>query len=43
MHQTDTYIVAVDPPSALGAGRVLVPDVSVRAGLQTNLGTIALP
>jgi uncharacterized protein DUF4382 len=42
-HQADTYIVAVDPPSALGAGRVLTPDVSVTAGQETDLGTIALP
>ncbi|HET9040603.1 MAG TPA: DUF4382 domain-containing protein [Gemmatimonadales bacterium] len=40
---TSTYIVAVDPPSALGAGRRLVPDVTVTAGQETSLGTIVLP
>jgi hypothetical protein len=38
-----TYIVAVDPPSGLPAERVLVPNVTVTAGLETALGTIDLP
>jgi hypothetical protein len=41
--QSSKYIVAVDPPSALGVGRVLVPDVAVAAGQATDLGTIPLP
>ncbi|MGH7513288.1 MAG: DUF4382 domain-containing protein [Gemmatimonadales bacterium] len=41
--QASRYIVAVDPPSGLGAGRVLVPDVAVAAGQATDLGTIPLP
>jgi hypothetical protein len=41
--QGNTYIVAADPPSALHAERVLVPDVQVTAGQATDLGTITLP
>ena len=37
------YIVAVDPPSGLAAERVLLPSVTVTAGGETDLGTIALP
>jgi hypothetical protein len=37
------YIVAVDPPAGLAAGRSLVPNVAVTAGETTDLGTIALP
>jgi hypothetical protein len=39
----DTYIVAVDPPSGAGTGRMLVPNVSVTAGTATALGTVVLP
>jgi hypothetical protein len=42
-HTNSTYIVAVDPPSDLAVGRVLVPDVTVTAGAENNLGTIVLP
>jgi hypothetical protein len=38
-----TYIVAVDPPSTAGTGRMLVPNVSVTAGAETPLGTVVLP
>lgn len=41
--EASAYIVAVDPPSGLEAGRVLVPDVEVSAGQSTDLHTIALP
>jgi len=41
--QASRYIVAVDPPSDLVAGRVVVPDVVVSAGQATDLGTIPLP
>jgi hypothetical protein len=41
--QAASYIVAVDPPAALHAQRVLVPGVTVTAGERTDLGTIALP
>jgi hypothetical protein len=41
--QSSRYIVAVDPPSDLGVGRVLLPDVAVSAGQATDLGTIPLP
>jgi hypothetical protein len=41
--QSSRYIVAVDPPSDLEAGRVLLPDVAVSAGKATDLGTIPLP
>jgi hypothetical protein len=41
--QSSRYIVAVDPPSELGAGRFLLPDVVVAAGQATDLGTIPLP
>jgi len=37
------YIVAVDPPDGIAAERTLVPDVTVTAGVETDLGTIALP
>ncbi len=37
------YLVAVDPPAGVGAGRVVVPDVSVTAGRETSLGIVALP
>jgi hypothetical protein len=37
------YIVAADPPSALAAERVLVPNVTVTAGAETDVGTIVLP
>ena len=40
---TSRYIVAVDPPAGVAAERVLVPDVTVTAGAETDLGTIALP
>ena len=33
--QASRYIVAMDPPRGLGAGRVLVPDVAVEAGQAT--------
>jgi hypothetical protein len=38
-----TYIVAVDPPSALNLGRALVPNLSVAAAQVTSAGTIVLP
>jgi hypothetical protein len=38
-----TYIVAVDPPSALAAERTLVANVTVTAGQETVLGTVVLP
>jgi hypothetical protein len=38
-----TYIVAVDPPSGAGTGRMLVPNVTVAAGSDTPLGTVVLP
>ena len=37
------YIIAVDPPQGLAAERVLVPDVTVTAGQETDLGVIVLP
>ena len=37
------YIVAVDPPAGIAAERKLVLDVTVTAGVETDLGTIALP
>jgi hypothetical protein len=40
---TSTYIVAVDPPSALAAERTLVANVTVTAGQETALGTVVLP
>jgi hypothetical protein len=42
-HTNSTYIVTVDPPSGLGAGRALVPNVTVAAAAETELGTIVLP
>ena len=39
----DTYIVAADPPSGTGLGRVLVPDVQVIAGVETSIGPLVLP
>jgi hypothetical protein len=38
-----TYIVAVDPPSGAGTGRVLVPNVTVTAGSDTPMGMVVLP
>jgi hypothetical protein len=38
-----TYIVAVDPPSGAGTGRMLVPNVTVAAAIDTPLGTVVLP
>ena len=32
IHANDTYIIAVDPPSASGLGRILVPNVVVTVG-----------
>jgi len=40
---SNSYIVAVDPPSGLPAERVLVPNVTVTAAHETALGTIDLP
>jgi hypothetical protein len=40
---SNSYIVAVDPPSGLAAERALVQDVVVTAGHETALGTIELP
>ncbi|MEP6686746.1 MAG: DUF4382 domain-containing protein [Gemmatimonadales bacterium] len=37
------YIVAVDPPAGLAAGRAILPNVVVTAGSDTDLGTVALP
>jgi hypothetical protein len=37
------YIVAVDPPTGAGTGRMLVPNVTVAAGSATPLGTVVLP
>jgi uncharacterized protein DUF4382 len=39
----NAYIVAADPPSALNAGRALVPNVEVAPGQATDVGTITLP
>jgi len=39
----DTYIVAADPPSGTGLGRVLVPSVHVSVGTETPIGTLVLP
>jgi hypothetical protein len=38
-----TYIVAVDPPTGAGTGRMLVPNVSVSAQTETAVGTVVLP
>ncbi|MEE8251302.1 MAG: DUF4382 domain-containing protein [Gemmatimonadales bacterium] len=38
----DTYIVAADPPSGAGLGRVLLPNVQVIAGAETPVGTMFL-
>jgi hypothetical protein len=38
-----TYIVAVDPPSGSSLGRILIPNVDVKAGTVTSLGTVVLP
>ena len=38
-----TYIIAVDPPSGTGLGRLLVPNLSVTARSETGTGTIVLP
>jgi len=38
-----TYIVAVDAPRSSGRGRMLVPNVSVTAGVNTSTGTIIVP
>ncbi|MFN2563708.1 MAG: DUF4382 domain-containing protein [Gemmatimonadaceae bacterium] len=42
-HAGKTYIVAVDPPSGAGLGRVLVPNVAVTARVDTAVGTVVLP
>jgi hypothetical protein len=39
----DRYIVAADPPSGTGLGRVLLPNVPVIAGEETLVGTLVLP
>jgi hypothetical protein len=39
----DTYIVAADPPSGLGLGRVVFKDVQVVAGVETEIGVLILP
>ena len=39
----DTYIVAADPPSGTGLGRVLLPNVQVSVGAETLIGTLVLP
>ena len=38
-----TYIVAVDPPGGSGLGRMLVPNVTVSAGVVTSISTVVLP
>lgn len=38
-----TYIVAIDPPAGSGLGRVLLPDLTVAAGVETPVGTVTLP
>jgi hypothetical protein len=38
-----TYIVAVDPPSAAGLGRTLVPGITVSAKQTASRGTVVLP
>ena len=43
LRATDTYIVAIDPPSNSGLGRMLVPNLSVTAGAETSAGTVVLP
>ena len=39
----DTYIVAADPPNETGLGRVLVPNVQVFVGEESQIGTLILP
>jgi len=39
----DSYIVAADPPSGAGLGRLLMPNVQVLAGVETPIGTLVLP
>jgi hypothetical protein len=38
-----TYIVAVDPPTGVGLGRVVVPNLAVSVGVETSAGTLVLP
>jgi hypothetical protein len=38
-----TYIVAVDPPTGAGTGRMLVPNLTVTAQTETTVGTVVLP
>ncbi len=38
----DKYIVAADPPSAAGLGRVVLPNVEVIAGEETTVGALVL-
>jgi hypothetical protein len=39
----DTYIVAADPPTGAGLGRVIVPNVQVTVGTETDVGVVVLP
>lgn len=42
-HAGKTYIVAVDPPTGAGLGRVLLPNLAVTARAETAAGTVVLP
>ena len=42
-HASSSYIVAVDPPTASGLGRILLPNLTVQAKTHTPVGTVALP
>ena len=42
-HTGKTYIVAIDPAPGSGLGRVLLPNVTVNAALETATGTTVLP
>lgn len=39
----ETYIVAADPPTAAGLGRILVYDIQVVAAAETDVGSVILP
>ena len=42
-HTGKTYIVAIDPAPGSGLGRVLLPNLTVNAALETATGITALP
>ena len=43
VHTGKSYVVSVDPPPGAGLGRVLIPNLTVTAALETSTGITALP